>query len=703
MAKKQNSRLVDPIASLVERTAEQRGLRPAALAGIRVELEIRSGLVVATVTREFRNSEQKPIEALLSFPVPVNAICYELSAIIDDRTLTGKALERGAAREGYEDGISDGRAAVLHEELLRGIHMLSVGNLGPDAGAEVTVRWVDSVHADGAWAQYRVPMTLGEVYGSSGLAVTDGPALGGVVQSVELRVQHDARDVTVDGATPDQRKDGMFRATVPSNAPLDIRIYGWQPDCLKGQSWDGREISVEFIPSGGGITDLDVAVLVDVSGSMAGPIEGRSRRHRSKHRAVTSALRSLAAHVRASDRVSLWHFHSECRHLGAYEATSNVPSEAKACLSELVRQIARPGGGTEIGRALQASEAAGNRDVLLITDGLSYELDIQRHLRSARRVFVILVGEDSLEARVGHLAAVTGGAVYYCFEGDVGLAQTKVLHHLRKPSEKTRAGGPDSSEPLRVVRGGAEISARWGKKTALRGPDGIQRAVAALASGIAFPMLSSEDASKRLAVSEGLVTHLTSLVLVDDGTKQDSLPDQQKVLLPSPRTGLVRTTSPATTPSHALASRVVQLAKREPELPEPDWPWPMEPKAEVGAWLVATGRRIDWTKFRAMLEAGNLERLPLHFALAIRVLSGHRLICDFESQSELESTRIAIALVASSVARRSGPAALVCKSLVSDSHKERFLDLATRFFDLPRNSLDDQAMFTSAHRRTHVA
>lgn len=66
----------------------------------------------------------------------------------------------------------------------------------------------------------------------------------------------------------------------------------------------------------------------------------------------------------------------------------------------------------------------------------------------------------------------------------------------------------------------------------------MARAVAALAAALALPCLDSATAT-RLAASEGLVTHLTSLVLVDEATEvTDALPATRKIALPSPRTGV---------------------------------------------------------------------------------------------------------------------------------------------------------------------
>src|SRR5262249_13925288 len=62
------------------------------------------------------------------------------------------------------------------------------------------------------------------------------------------------------------------------------------------------------------------------------------------------------------------------------------------------------------------------------------------------------------------------------------------------------------------------------------------RAVAATAASFAIALLDVEAATQ-LAEAEGLVTHLTSFVLVDEaGVAQEGLPATRKIPLASPRT-----------------------------------------------------------------------------------------------------------------------------------------------------------------------
>ena len=184
--------VIDPIAALVERRREDSGADAAPLCSLDIKVTIKGGLALVETTRTYVNREEKAIEALLSIPVPVHAAFFGLTAKIGGKLYEAAAAPREAAREAYEEAVDAGRAAVLHEELLRGVHALSVVNLAPGCEAEVTIRWAEPMRFLDASACLRIPLTVGDVYGVSGLPETDELVHGGRVPLATLRVQHDA-------------------------------------------------------------------------------------------------------------------------------------------------------------------------------------------------------------------------------------------------------------------------------------------------------------------------------------------------------------------------------------------------------------------------------------------------------------------------------------------------------------------------------
>ena len=530
-------RLIDPIAALVNKAREEAGAHPVALVAMDIGIALTGGLAVVETKRTFRNDEKAPIEALLSLPVPVHAAFFGLTAKIDGRILKGIAQAREEARETYEDAVSEGKTAVLHEELLRGVHALSVGNLAPGATIEVTTRWAGTLRSAGACCgRLRIPMTVGDVYGISDLPETDELTHGDGLKSVSLRIRHDAGAIRLATGTLRASKDGVLSGEAPANAPIDIEVEAWKPGVLTGKAWDGRDVSLCIEAAEAGAEPVHAAVLVDHSGSMSSRCEGDSGQYVSKHEAVRRGLRALTEELRETDRISLWEFDNTCNSVNGDLAAS------PGAFAQAIEKLAPPRGGTEIGGALyQVFSETDPCDVLLITDGKSYALDVHHFAHAGRRVFVVLVGEDSLEANVGHLAALTGGDIHFSFGADVDSALHAALQGMqtkRMTQEQEAPAGEEFPESAHAIRGNVRMSAAWsgepGKAASQR--DTLSEGIAAYAASLALPSLS-ETAASKLAVGEGLVTHLTSLVLVDeDGPVQEGLPVTRKVDLSTPRT-----------------------------------------------------------------------------------------------------------------------------------------------------------------------
>ena len=521
---------VDPIAAFVKRRAERKG-PPVPLEALAIDVTVRGGLALVEAKRTYHNSENKPIEALLTFPVPVQAAFFGLATKVGDRHLTGIAQKREEARDTYEESVEEGKTAVLHEEVLRGVHSLSVANLAAGERIEVTIRWAEVLRCTGTRGRLRIPMTVGEVYGSSGLPDADELTIGGKTLCIKLRVWHDAGSIQLGDTPLGPDADGSLSVEVPSNRPIDLQVNDWKPGVLHGQGRSGDAVSLRIEPAGDGDENLNVAVMVDHSWSMSALCSTRQGTHECVHEGVRHALLGLAEQLRPSDRVALWEFNNRCEPVG-----SGLPVPPTK-LIDLVNALHPPRGGTEIGRALQRvirDNAA--PDLLLVTDGLSHNLNAQLLATKGRRVFVVLVGEQSLEANVGHLAALTGGDIHFSYGNDISTALRACVQGLRSKGERPRFTGGVSPQRIRAHRGNAVVEAWWDLREKPSEPGMFSSAVAAYAAGLALGSIN-KSAALKLAVSEGLVTHLTSLVLVDEeGVRSRDLPATRKVKLPPPRT-----------------------------------------------------------------------------------------------------------------------------------------------------------------------
>jgi hypothetical protein len=521
---------IDPLSAFIAGASDGRG-RPIPLASTRFDVEIEGGLATVVTKRVFRNDETGSIEATITFPVPVHAVLFDLEARIDGRVVKARAQRRSQAREVYEEAIECGKAAVLHEEVLRGVHMLSVAHLGPGKEIEVTTAWAAALSFAGDQWQLRIPLTVGDIYGRSGLPDSDDLLTGAPVQSADLSV-HCANGVAaVRGA---KLEEGRTR--VPLNAPIDLAVTNAAVQELCGVAADGREAVLRISPHQAGCRAMNVAVLVDHSSSMDEVCSGRTGRV-AKHEAVIIGLRTVAQRLGENDIVDLWEFDDRLAHVGSSHGASpkegGHSSDGRPGLLSLIARLTHPRGGTEIGGALAGTIAgSGAPDILLITDGKSHALDVHELARKGRRITVVLVGEDSLEANVGHLAALSGGDIFVAAGDDIADALAAAIGSLRAPCEGPGPVGA-SLERIRVVRGNAVLEAEWRPATAPSSDAPRRRCAAVMAASLALPVLDEERAAI-LAEAEGLVTHLTSLVLVDEeGEVQEGIPATRKIALPA--------------------------------------------------------------------------------------------------------------------------------------------------------------------------
>ncbi|MBU6498115.1 MAG: VWA domain-containing protein, partial [Rhodospirillales bacterium] len=573
------------------------------LVGERIRVLVRGGLALVTREQQFRNGEESSIEATITFPVPVHATLCRLSAQIGERQLLARAQARMEARETYERAVDEGKTAILHEELVRGVHMLSVTHIPP--GEEITVShsWILPLAPQGAGkALLRIPVTLGDVYGCSPFSDADD-----LVTSP--RVSHEA-EIEVDAEGVNARVRGLAegKTRLRLNAPVDIEVSGDIWGARRGRAADGRIVTVTVAPDAVGDVDIAAAVLVDRSGSMA---DGTSLQgvmgEFTKHQAVKAGLVKAALALKPRDRVELWQFDNSCQRISG----PDIP------LAEDVGRLEDPAGGTEIGGALATVLSNSSaREIILVTDGLSHALDVQALANTGRRFTVVLVGDDALEANVGRLAALTGGEIFLVTgEDDPAGAVQSAIASARRPA----LDFANTSWPLgrtSTFIGGALVTAEWSQERTTIAPSALDQAIGALAAAVALPGLPEEQAAT-VAADHGIVCHLTSLVLVDEaGAVQEGLPVQRKIALmePAARSGgmAYRLAPPvAGTLSGMMASIRAPMVPTVPE----SLSFLRHIAAEVAAPpLAALAARIDWARDPEGLRRGELGQLPAEIA-----------------------------------------------------------------------------------------
>jgi hypothetical protein len=510
MSKIENTKMLEDFVA-----KKKYGSHPVPLKETSYDIEVNSGLATVRQTRRFRNDEKRPIEAVLTFPVAFDAVVTSLECDVAGRRLKGQAQAKQKARQTYETAIDNGKTAVLHEELLRGLHMVSVANVAPDAEIVVTATYVLPIALSEGHADFRVPLTIGQIFGQLPLQDSDQVKIGGDNGDVRVSIRTSSGQAYVNGEHP---KDGAV--TVKLNDVINVRVDELVIESLSETAADGRHVRLDFETKCSSDQALDIDVMIDTSGSMGDRPTTRMDGRATKFQIVADGLRRSFGKLRQDDTVGVWEFNDFAEFHGRASGAS-----AAALLSG----ISDRNRGTNLAEAVAKTIASRKQpQILLITDGRAGRMiDVQGALAAGARVTVVLVGEDSLEVNVGYLASQSGGQMFVVAGADADKAIEAAIASMRGAASPVEKIDGELTAVTRKLPGTA-ITAAWGVE------GGREAAgVAALAAHLAMSSLDEERAGA-LAAAEGIVSHLTSIVLVDEeGATLNDLPEQRKVGLPA--------------------------------------------------------------------------------------------------------------------------------------------------------------------------
>nr|XP_054598873.1 von Willebrand factor A domain-containing protein 5A isoform X4 [Nothobranchius furzeri] len=148
---------------------------PVPLKSIEVDLEVRDYVATVFSTLNYKNQEDKPLEAVFVFPLPGDAAVCHFSAQIGQTHIVAEVKEKQQAREEYDDALSSGQQAFLLEESEQSpdIFSLSVGSLPPGESASIRLDYVTelAVQADDG-LRFCLPAVLNPRYQPRG---SEGP------------------------------------------------------------------------------------------------------------------------------------------------------------------------------------------------------------------------------------------------------------------------------------------------------------------------------------------------------------------------------------------------------------------------------------------------------------------------------------------------------------------------------------------------
>ncbi|MCL2777621.1 MAG: c-type cytochrome [Polyangiaceae bacterium] len=367
----------------------------------RLTVDAKGGIARTTLQQTFANPHAEPLAVTYLLPLPADGAVSGFAFRIGERRICGEIDCKQAARERYEQALSEGRSVALLEQDRSSLFTQEIGNIPPhtEVVAEIAIDQRLAWLSEGAW-ELRFPTTVAPRYQGAPGRVADAKELNvpisGTRLAARMHVDVIVRDALAGGGRAESSSHAMrFRAEAGAmrgsldagnGAPLDrdlvVRWSVAQPEVGISlvTSWPkASEKNSHFafglltiVPprpqSQTHIVSRDLIVLIDTSGSMRGePLEQAKR-----------IVGVLIDSLDARDHLELIAFSSSAHRFNAEPAlaTQERKHEAQAWLQEL-----RASGGTEMTDALLdaltplCSEA--QRQVILVTDGfIGFESEV---------------------------------------------------------------------------------------------------------------------------------------------------------------------------------------------------------------------------------------------------------------------------------------------------------------------------------------
>jgi Ca-activated chloride channel homolog len=129
-----------------------------------VKVNIAGVIADVTVTQEYQNQGQKPLEAIYVFPASSRAAVYGMTMRIGERTIIAKIDEKQAARQSYENAKNAGQSASLLEQQRPNVFQMNVANILPGDIIKVELKYTELLIPKDAVYEFIYPTVVGPRY-----------------------------------------------------------------------------------------------------------------------------------------------------------------------------------------------------------------------------------------------------------------------------------------------------------------------------------------------------------------------------------------------------------------------------------------------------------------------------------------------------------------------------------------------------------
>ncbi|NJL26995.1 MAG: DNA polymerase I [Thermoanaerobaculia bacterium] len=392
-----------------------------------VDVVINNGIAVTEVTQVFRNTEDRAVEALYTFPVPEGASVANFSMWIGGKEMVGEVIEKERAREIYNSYKQQQRDPGLLEQADFKTFEMRIFPIGPRAEQRVQIAYYQELQFDHDRATYVYPLATVTHSGldprtrgrfalnlnvRSAVPITslDSPSHGN--DFVVVRHDDSYYQASLETTGGDLNRDLVLAYKVErpvSGLDLVTSRQGKEDGFFQLTLTAGKELE-------GAVPGMDYVFVLDVSGSMDD--DGKMALSR-------GSLDAFIQELALDDRFEVVTFNVAAKTLfgSLRTADPSAVSDAARFLRDQRRRAARSlRPALELAYRYKAPDRLLN--VVVLSDGMTEQTERQQlHQAIAvrpqgTRVFAIGVGNEVNRPLLTQLAEEAGGLADFLSRGD---------------------------------------------------------------------------------------------------------------------------------------------------------------------------------------------------------------------------------------------------------------------------------------------
>ena len=401
-----------------------------------VSVTINNGVAVTEITQVFRNTENRQVEALYTFPVPKGASVSNFSMWINGQEMIGEVLEKEKAREIYNSYKQQKRDPGLLEQTDYKTFEMRIFPIAAGAEQRVQIAYYQELDFDNDWTTFVYPLATvtkpnidSRVQGRFSASLDIKSAIPVVAMESPshkndfLVVKHSDNyyEASLEKRDGDLARDVVlaFKASRPQTG-IDLITSKENNDdgYFSLTLTAGEELNKEQ-------TGSDYVFILDVSGSM---------QNESKLETSTSSVEAFINALGPEDKFEIITFNRQVNTLFNGLQNADAASLNRAA-DFLFSQEAR--GGTQLKPAMTTAYKYGNPDrtlnAVILSDGMTEQAERQQLIslinsRPANvRVFCIGVGNEVNRPLLKQIAEDAGGLASFISQGDDFKRQAKAF------------------------------------------------------------------------------------------------------------------------------------------------------------------------------------------------------------------------------------------------------------------------------------